>query len=296
MVSVSVVIPFYSRVDWLIEALDSVAKQTYPVKETIVIDDGSSEDISYLEDSYPTVTFLFQENRGAAAARNKGIDASTGEIIMFLDSDDVWMPEKVEKQVRYMEQRRVQWSVHYYETVGLEKNKLVAQPEYAGLGWKRFYNTISFQTSTVAIRREALGRKRFAVDMRNGQDVYLWFKMANEYELGVLPECLSLYRMRGSNVASSYLNHIRVRGQLWKKMISGDLLMPDRLLTILGYRICYSMYRKGEQSSTGVIMKDNKFNLICFAIAWSFFRLDNKLQSWLPIKNDLTRKEKLSIW
>lgn len=132
--------------------------------------------------------------------------------------------------------------------------------------------------------------------MRNGQDVYLWFKMANEYELGVLPECLSLYRMRGSNVASSYLNHIRVRGQLWKKMISGDLLMPDRLLTILGYRICYSMYRKGEQSSTGVIIKDNKFNLICFAIAWSFFRLDNKLQSWLPIKNDLTRKEKLSIW
>ena len=72
--------------------------------------------------------------------------------------------------------------------------------------------------------------------------------------------------------------------------------MPDRLLTILGYRICYSMYRKGEQSSTGVIIKDNKFNLICFAIAWSFFRLDNKLQSWLPIKNDLTRKEKLSIW
>jgi len=108
MFNISVIIPTHNRAGLLPNAIESVLKQTYPVHEIIVVDDGSTDGtravVSQYESSRPgstmAVRYIFQGQQGVAAARNTGIENSTGEWIAFLDSDDLWLPEKLSWQVR----------------------------------------------------------------------------------------------------------------------------------------------------------------------------------------------------
>ena len=97
---VSVVIPSFDRATVLPRALDSVMAQTLSPAEVIVVDDGSTDDTAKLvQRRFPGVRLLRQENRGVSAARNRGIEASEGEWIALLDSDDEWRPEKLQRQL-----------------------------------------------------------------------------------------------------------------------------------------------------------------------------------------------------
>ncbi|MDI3253481.1 MAG: glycosyltransferase family 2 protein [Bacillota bacterium] len=97
---VSVIIPTYNRAHSLGQAIESVLKQRYSELEIIVIDDGSTDHTAaLLAQKYPQVSYAWQSNRGPSAARNHGVRISSGEIIMFLDSDDTWLPGKVRRQV-----------------------------------------------------------------------------------------------------------------------------------------------------------------------------------------------------
>jgi glycosyltransferase involved in cell wall biosynthesis len=90
---ISVVIPTYNRLGYLKQALESLEQQDYPVWEIIVVDDGSIDGTKeYILANKANVTLLTQCNFGPGAARNKGIDAATGDYIAFLDSDDLWFP------------------------------------------------------------------------------------------------------------------------------------------------------------------------------------------------------------
>jgi glycosyltransferase involved in cell wall biosynthesis len=113
---ISVVIPTYNRTGQVQAALNSVLAQTYPVLEVIVVDDGSTDGtgealqqlISQQGGKGKQIRYFFQPNQGQSAARNRGIAEARGEWIAFLDSDDVWLPEKLEWQVRAIEQFRNQ--------------------------------------------------------------------------------------------------------------------------------------------------------------------------------------------
>ena len=97
---ISVVIPTYNRSLFLPKALDSVYNQTSPVLEVIVVDDGSSDNtLPQLALQFPQVTWVSQGNHGVSHARNQGIQRARGEWIAFLDSDDEWLPQKIEKQI-----------------------------------------------------------------------------------------------------------------------------------------------------------------------------------------------------
>jgi glycosyltransferase involved in cell wall biosynthesis len=97
---VSVVIPTYNRADLVCGAVESALAQTYANVEVIVVDDGSTDDTHVRLQSYGSrIRVLHQPNGGPAKARNTGIKASTGEVIAFLDSDDIWLAEKLERQV-----------------------------------------------------------------------------------------------------------------------------------------------------------------------------------------------------
>lgn len=99
--TVSVVIPTYDRAELVVRALHSVLAQTRPPDEVIVVDDGSTDDtVERIRAQFPTVRLLAQPNRGVSAARNTGIRAATGEWIALLDSDDEWLPFKLERQLR----------------------------------------------------------------------------------------------------------------------------------------------------------------------------------------------------
>jgi glycosyltransferase involved in cell wall biosynthesis len=95
---ISVIIPTYNRTEQLQRAIDSVLKQTYTDFELIVVDDGSEVPVPEMKN----VKIIRQKNRGVSAARNAGIRAARGEHIAFLDSDDEWLPKKLEKQIAYI--------------------------------------------------------------------------------------------------------------------------------------------------------------------------------------------------
>ena len=96
----SVIIPTHNRVGLLPRALASIHAQTSPPAEVIVVDDGSTDGTERLMQSeFPGVWYLRQENRGVAAARNHGIREARGEWLAFLDSDDEWLPQKLERQL-----------------------------------------------------------------------------------------------------------------------------------------------------------------------------------------------------
>jgi len=116
MPTVSVIVPTYNRADAVQRTVDSVLDQTFEDFEIIVVDDASTDDTPEVVAAYddPRVTFRRHEtNRGGSAARNTGIEAAEGTYIAFLDSDDEWLPRKLERQVRTLEDRGDEWVAAY---------------------------------------------------------------------------------------------------------------------------------------------------------------------------------------
>lgn len=97
---VSIIIPVYNKGDYLEETLRSALQQTWPNKEIIVIDDGSTDNSLEIAFSTPGLKIIYQDRKGASAARNRGIREAKGQYIQFLDADDLLHPEKIEKQLR----------------------------------------------------------------------------------------------------------------------------------------------------------------------------------------------------
>lgn len=101
MPKISVIIPTYNRAETLIESLKSVLDQTHPAHQIIVVDDGSTDNsVSMLSPFRSRIDYIRQENAGVSAARNTGLAAATGDWIAFLDSDDVWYPNRLSVLVR----------------------------------------------------------------------------------------------------------------------------------------------------------------------------------------------------
>ena len=100
---IACIIPTYNRKHLLQRTIESVYHQTYPCNEIILVDDGSTDGTSeWIKEKYPQIFFLFQKNQGVSSARNKGIKAASSKWIALLDSDDEWLPNKLEKQVKLL--------------------------------------------------------------------------------------------------------------------------------------------------------------------------------------------------
>jgi len=104
MPKVSVVIPTYNYAQYIEEAIDSALVQTHKGCEIIVVDDGSTDDTKGVVSQYRSeIRYIYQKNQGLSAARNTGVRNSEGEYIAILDSDDLWLPSKIEKQIKLFE-------------------------------------------------------------------------------------------------------------------------------------------------------------------------------------------------
>jgi len=289
-VSVSVIIPFYNGVSWLIEAVESVLIQTYTAKEIIVVNDGSKENIEEILLLYKDkIIYIYKENGGPATARNLGINKSTGDYIAFLDSDDIWLPSKLEKQIAIMERTNCIWSHTGYETFDTEKDepntiKEISVANYSGMIYPKMLISNNIATPCVIIKGDFLRNNsslRFNNKMRYGQDQYLWINIALKYEIVAIDEVLTRVRMRGSNAALRARIQLQARAIIWQilnqdkkkysvKEISG-LTKVAFELSSLGYKILASL---------GKIIK-NTLSLeiasrIIYVIPWMMFKLDYK--------------------
>ncbi|MGI5846398.1 MAG: glycosyltransferase family 2 protein, partial [Alphaproteobacteria bacterium] len=193
---VSVIIPFYSNIIWLEEALNSVLYQTFKDYEIIVINDGSPEnDKEFLDKYSEKINYFKTENKGPGHARNFGIKKAVGEYIAFLDSDDIWLPTKLEKQVELMDKHNLNWSHTKYSVFNdisdLKERQFVVvnNSNFNGNVFPKCLTKLNIGTPCVMIRRRYLTENRlirFSENMRYGQDGYLWILMGVENYLGYL--------------------------------------------------------------------------------------------------------------
>ena len=178
---VSVIIPVFNRENTIRRALDSVLKQTYQDIEIIVIDDGSTDKtVSQLKDL--PIKLITQENKGVSSARNRGIEASQGDFIAFLDSDDEWMPNKLEEQIK------LKSPCCHTEEIWIRNGVRVNQmKKHQKGGGDQFIPSLSLcliSPSSVLIKREVFDKiGYFREDYPVCEDYDLWLKLTSLYEV-----------------------------------------------------------------------------------------------------------------
>ena len=198
MPRVTIIIPSWNRASWLPCAIDSVLNQTYPDYELVVVDDGSTDETPSLLDLYSkklTVRTL-PKNRGVSAARNEGIRTTDSEWVAFLDSDDRWVPRKLEKQMLKV-QEQPDLHVHFTDEIWIRKGKRVnpMQKHQKKEGWifKPSLSLCLMAPSSILIRRnvfEVCGL--FDETLPVCEDYDLWLKITARYPVSLLNEKLML--------------------------------------------------------------------------------------------------------
>ncbi len=200
---VSVVIPTYDRAGIVIRAIQSVLTQTYQNLEIIVVDDGSRDNtcevIERLHD--PRVRYIRHDaNQGGSAARNTGIEVAAGEYVAFLDSDDEWLPEKLEKQVRLLQGSDSSVGAVYTGLIVINEHKEKANitiPKYRGAILGELFSANRVGTaSSVMVRRECFSRVgAFDSAMVSCQDWDMWIRLSKYYKFDFVPESLVYYHL-----------------------------------------------------------------------------------------------------
>ena len=211
---VSVIVPAFNAASYLPEAIESALNQSFLPREIIVVDDGSTDNTAELLDSYgDKIRYIHQENQGPAVARNRGIAEAKGRLIAFLDADDVWLPEKLQKQVEFLARNHTTGLVHTdYCFLHMETSNWSPSPhgskEFSGWCYPRFFDGNGVFMSTALVRREcldAVGLFDEQIRSPTVEDYDLWFRIARHFEFGFVAEPLALYRRHQANFSQHAL-------------------------------------------------------------------------------------------
>jgi len=207
MPRVSVVIPTYNRADLISETIDSVINQTYRNYEIIVVDDGSTDDTPAILGRYGKhIRVIRQENQGEGEARNTGIRAAQGEYVAFLDSDDLWRPAKLEKQMDLLARSpQVAWvycDAYVFESKTGKIMRLISKGNhpYEGQVAGRLLTCNFIPSPTPMIRRSVFDEMGFFNKSLIGVDWDMWLRIATRYPIRRAPEVLAGYRIHQGSV------------------------------------------------------------------------------------------------
>lgn len=206
---VSVVVPVYNGAKYLHAALDSALGQTYPALEVVAVDDGSTDTSAEILASYGSrLTVIRQVNGGVSAARNAGIQAARGEFLAFLDQDDWWLSEKIEKQVALFQTDTRLGLVHtgvlqYGESAGTFVDPVYPthlSSRLQGHCYQELLLGNAVFNSSVMVRKAALADSGlFNLEMAGNtvQDYDLWLRIARHHPFGYIAEPLTVLRLHG---------------------------------------------------------------------------------------------------
>jgi glycosyltransferase involved in cell wall biosynthesis len=252
----SVIIPCYNAEAYLTEALDSVRKQTRPPLEIVLIDDGSAVPVAIPEGwTGPEIRVIRTENRGLAAARNRGLKEARGEFIALLDADDAWAPRKLELQEDAL--RTSPEAVACY-------TRCVDAPGFFGFGpyppvdvshdefmLVMWYHSV-FPPSSILVRRSACeAAGPFKEGMLNGEDVEWWFRLMRLGRFVQVPEELTYYRQHAGQLTKNLVKKFIGGRQARREVIrlNADRLVaaglrPDKLWDAHRNEILLVYYRR----------------------------------------------------
>ena len=202
---VSIIMPSYNTGGYIKNSIESVLAQTYENWELIIVDDCSTDDTDNIVGQFSDKRIRYLKNKknsGAAISRNYALREAKGRWIAFLDSDDLWLPEKLEKQIAFMENNGYSFSYTDYKIRWNGKNE---DPRvYTGhdvVNRKRMYRYCYFSTITVMYDRNVVGLIQIA-DIKKNNDYAMWLQIIEKTNCYRFPECLSVYCKHDNSVSS----------------------------------------------------------------------------------------------
>lgn len=220
---VSIITPLYNSEKFIAETIESVLTQTYKNWEMIIVNDCSKDQgpvivQKYLKKDSRIKLFNNEKNLGGAGTRNEAIKRATGKYIAFLDSDDLWKKEKLEKQINFMENNNYDLTYSKFERIDEESKSLYQEitiPEK--VSYKQLFKADVIGCLTAIYNQEKLG-KIYMPDVKMGQDFALWLKILKKINFAYgLDESLALYRIRKGSLSKNKFNRIKYNWIIFRK-------------------------------------------------------------------------------
>lgn len=223
---VSIVVPVYNSEKFIKETINSIKQQTYENWELLLVNDCSTDNSEKIineqknKDSRIKLINL-EKNSGAAISRNTGIKEAKGKYIAFIDSDDLWKKDKLEKQIKFMEENDYEFTFTSYEFAdenGKGNGKIVNVPEK--INYKQALKNTTIWTSTVIFNVDKLGKDLISMpNVRRGQDTATWWKVLKTgvYAYGLV-ENLSLYRRSNATLSSNKITALKRTWNLYRNV------------------------------------------------------------------------------
>ena len=230
---VSVVIPTYNRA-WVIkEAVDSVLAQDYKDFELIIVDDGSTDNTSDVLASYgEDVRVLFQENKGVSAARNRGVAEASGQLVAFLDSDDLWLPKKLSMQVEFFNKTPdalICQTEEVWIRNGIRVNPKKRHKKPSGMIFEPSLGLCLVSPSAVMIRRDLLDREGgFDETLPACEDYDLWLRLSSRFPVYLIETPLIIKRGGHDDQLSKRTGLDKFRIKAMENIIKSGILSADQ--------------------------------------------------------------------
>lgn len=223
---VSIIVPVYNVEKFIVETMECVRAQSYDNWELLLVEDVSTDGTKEVIETYlhekpdERIHLICQpENKGAAHARNRGLKEAAGRFIAYLDADDLWEPEKLEKQLAFMEERQAAFSFTGYEFAdeeGKGLGKIVQVP--ATINYKEALKNTTIFTTTVMFDTDKIEKNMLNMPIIKSEDTALWWKvLRNGYIAYGLNENLVKYRRAGKSLSSNKLEAVRRIWNLYRK-------------------------------------------------------------------------------
>lgn len=215
---VSIIMPAYNAECTLAQSVESVLAQTYLNWQLIIVDDCSTDKTASLAEKYvkmdSRITFLkTQSNSGVAKARNRAIQIAEGRFIAFLDSDDIWSPEKLSHQVWFMLENQLPFTYSAYSLFGESKKGYTFNPP-SSLTYNELLKTNSIGCLTAIYDTNLLGKRYMTITLDRQHDYALWLSICKEVgTLHGIPYTLAKYRVQQTSLSS---NKLAVSQSHWK--------------------------------------------------------------------------------
>ena len=217
---VSIVMPSYNTGQYIASSVESVLSQTYQNWELLIVDDCSTDNTDEIMASFHDERIKYfknEKNSGAATSRNRALREAKGKWIAFLDSDDLWLPEKLERQISFMQRNGYSFS---YTDYMIQLNGEWIPYVYTGprvITRRKMYNYCYFSTITVMYDLDVIGLIQIE-DLRKNNDYAMWLEAIEKCNCYHFPECLSYYiKHEGSVSSGSKLKLIKWHYVLYRK-------------------------------------------------------------------------------
>lgn len=238
MVETSVIIPTFNRRELLQEAIHSVLEQTYRNFELIIVDDGSNDGTRDLVTSLSnTIKYIYQENQGPAAARNRGIQKARGQFVTFLDSDDLWLKDKLKVQIEFMKsnpEALVCYTDEIWIRRGVRVNPKKKHQKHSGWIFSYCLPLCIVSPSSVLMRREFFNLAGyFDEQLPACEDYDLWLRASLKMPFYFIPQKLIIKRGGHPDQLSAQWGLDRYRVKALLKLLENENLTPEQKYLVI---------------------------------------------------------------